>query len=81
MHSDWSIETLYEAGIEHVQQVERLYNILFHQSVNQSLPELIDQYDQLIIKSREELAVSGFDLMQWDSRKRWSMGKGKACTY
>ncbi len=69
MHSDWSIETLYEAGLEHVQQVERLYNILFHQSVNQSLPELIDQYDQLIIKSREELAVSGFDLIQWDSRK------------
>jgi len=69
IHSDWSIETLYEAGIEHVQQVERLYNILLHQSVNTSLPELIDQYDQLIIKSREELAVSGFDLMQWDSKK------------
>ena len=29
----------------------------------------MEQYDQLIIKSREELAVSGFDLMQWDSRK------------
>ena len=34
MHSEWSTETLYEAGIEHVQQVERLYNILLHQSVN-----------------------------------------------
>ena len=37
--------------------------------MNTSLLELIDQYDQLIIKSREELAVSGFDLMQWDSKK------------
>ena len=69
IHSEWSIETLYEAGIEQVQQVERLNNILLHQSVNQSLPKLMEQYDQLIIKSREELAVSGFDLMQWDSRK------------
>ena len=69
IHSEWSIETLYEAGIEQVQKVERIYNILLHQRVNQSLPELINQYDQLIIKSREELAVSGFDLIQWDSQK------------
>ena len=69
IHSEWSIESLYNAGIEEVQKVERLYNILHHQNVNQLLPELIDQYDQLIIKSREELAVSGFDLIQWDSRK------------
>ena len=81
IQSEWSIETLYEAGIDQVQSVERLYNILHHQSVNQSLPELMDQYDQLLIKSREELAVNGLDLMQWSAQGRWSMGERSACTY
>jgi tRNA nucleotidyltransferase (CCA-adding enzyme) len=69
LQKDWSKESLYEAGIEKVQHVEKLYNILFHQKTNQSIPKLMDQYDHLIIKGREELAVSGLDLMQWNSQK------------
>ena len=69
MDSEWTTETLYKAGFDSVQPVERLYNILSHQSVNRSLPVLMERYESLIIKSREELAVSGFDLMQWDSKK------------
>jgi tRNA nucleotidyltransferase (CCA-adding enzyme) len=66
---DWSKDSLYEAGIEKVQHVEKLYNILHHQKMNQSIPKLMDQYDHLIIKGREELAVSGLDLMQWNTQK------------
>jgi tRNA nucleotidyltransferase (CCA-adding enzyme) len=69
LQKDWSKESLYEAGIEKVQHVEKLYNILLHQKMNQSIPKLMDQYDHLIIKGREELAVSGLDLMQWNSQK------------
>ncbi len=69
LQEDWSKESLYEAGIEKVQHVEKLYNVLHHQKMNQSIPKLMDQYDHLIIKSREELAVSGLDLMQWNSQK------------
>ncbi len=69
LQKDWSKESLYAAGIEKVQHVEKLYNVLHHQKMNQSIPKLMDQYDHLIIKSREELAVSGLDLMQWNSQK------------
>ena len=77
MNTEWSIETLYVAGMETIQLVERLYNILSHQNVNRSLRELMEQYDSLIIHSREELAVSGSDLMQWESKKGGSWVKEK----
>jgi tRNA nucleotidyltransferase (CCA-adding enzyme) len=69
LQKDWSKDSLYEAGIEKAQHVEKLYNILHHQKMNQSIPKLMDQYDHLIIKGREELAVSGLDLMQWNSQE------------
>jgi tRNA nucleotidyltransferase (CCA-adding enzyme) len=69
LHSDWSIETLYEARVEQVCHAQRLYNILHHHSITYSVQELMDQYDRLVIKDRQELAVSGYDLMLWNAQK------------
>jgi len=69
LHSEWSIESIYEAKIEQALYAERLYNIFHHQNMTQSVQKLMDQYDRLVIKDRQELAVSGYDLMLWNYQK------------
>lgn len=64
--SQWSLEALYEAKLEQSISAQRLFNIVNSHSVLQSLTELREQFDSLVIKDRQELAVGGYDLMEWE---------------
>jgi tRNA nucleotidyltransferase (CCA-adding enzyme) len=71
--SPWSVESVYEAKLEQAIHAEILYNTVNNQPLDQSIEELKQQYETLLIKDRQELRVSGNDLMEWESRRggRW----------
>jgi tRNA nucleotidyltransferase (CCA-adding enzyme) len=68
LQSEWSIETIYYAEMDHVISTEKIYNILKHQPVLTSIRDLEKRYGELVIKDRSELAVTGHDLMKWENR-------------
>lgn len=65
----WTIESLYEAKLEQAVSAQKLYNTVNQYSHSQDLAEVTDQYNALVIKDRQELAVSGYELMNWEERK------------
>jgi tRNA nucleotidyltransferase (CCA-adding enzyme) len=69
LEHEWSVDTLFRAKLENAIHTEKIFNILNHQQVFLEVPELKSQYNDLIIKDRHELAVSGKDLMQWENKQ------------
>ncbi len=67
--SQWSLESLYEAKLDQSISAQRLFNIVNSHSVLQSLTELREQFDALVIKDRQELVVGGYDLMEWEGKR------------
>ncbi len=65
--SGWAGTLLYYAGLEAALNVEAVYCCLSSNSFS-SLQEIKEAYDNLPIKSRQELKVSGNDLMEWSQR-------------
>ncbi len=53
---------LYQAGAAHIKTAAEVANIL--QIDTPSLSQLLDQYETLTIKSKQDLAISGQDLIK-----------------
>lgn len=64
---DWEALTLYQAGEAISISVEKILNVIHNQVYDNHLDEIKTRYDSLPIKAREELAVTGQDLMVWAS--------------
>ncbi len=67
--TQWTLESLYEAKLVQAESAERLFNIVNQQSLLQGLAQLKEQYDTLVINDRQELAVGGYDLMEWEGKR------------
>jgi tRNA nucleotidyltransferase (CCA-adding enzyme) len=64
----WTKELLYYSGLQRAINVEKVYNCI-HSISHSSTDNLELEYETLPIKSREELKVTGKDLMIWTGRK------------
>lgn len=65
LEAAWSIFDLYRAGDKAIYSVEKLFQALNHSEDQESLQEALKQYQQLPIKDRSELDVTGTDLIAW----------------
>jgi tRNA nucleotidyltransferase (CCA-adding enzyme) len=64
---DWEALSLYQAGEAIIISVEKIFNVIDNQVLDNHLDEIKTRYDSLPIKAREELVVTGQDLMVWAS--------------
>ncbi|MEL3972664.1 CCA tRNA nucleotidyltransferase [Rossellomorea oryzaecorticis] len=64
----WSKELLYYSGLQRVCNVEKVYECI-HSISSSAIDELTKDYKALPIKNRQELTVTGNDLMKWTGRK------------
>ncbi|CAM4058238.1 CCA tRNA nucleotidyltransferase [Mesobacillus thioparans] len=63
MENDWDLKSIYKAGLDKAISAEKVFGTL-HALVNN--PEgLIKLFDMLPIKNRQQLVVSGNDVMAW----------------
>lgn len=66
---NWGKRTLFDAGKENMVHVQRLYNVICNNEIDQTVDNWIDYYNSLPIKSRTDLLISGHDLMTLFNRK------------
>ncbi|MGG4168458.1 CCA tRNA nucleotidyltransferase [Rossellomorea vietnamensis] len=66
--SGWTKTLLYHAGLEAALNVEKVYGCLEPSSAV-SVERVMEQYRKLAISSRQELDVTGTDLMAWSGQK------------
>jgi tRNA nucleotidyltransferase (CCA-adding enzyme) len=64
---DWEVLSLYQAGEAISISVEKIKNVIHNELIDNHQAEIKTRYDSLPIKAREELAVTGRDLMVWAS--------------
>ncbi|WP_442594494.1 CCA tRNA nucleotidyltransferase [Neobacillus sp. D3-1R] len=64
----WSPLSMYHAGEVICMSTEKVYNILNGKDINEHLHEVKQSYQQLPIKDRGDLAVTGQDLMAWTNQ-------------
>ncbi|HYK71951.1 MAG TPA: CCA tRNA nucleotidyltransferase [Pseudoneobacillus sp.] len=65
---NWSPLSMYQAGEEVCISTERIYNVLTRKEESDHLTELRNQYLQLPIKERGQLAITGKDIMEWTEK-------------
>ncbi|MGG0716719.1 CCA tRNA nucleotidyltransferase [Robertmurraya massiliosenegalensis] len=65
LEHEWKLEDLYRAGEELVISTEQLFNVLKTKVIDENIQTLKDMLEQLPIRERTELAVTGQDLLQW----------------
>ncbi|MFC4322679.1 CCA tRNA nucleotidyltransferase [Litchfieldia salsa] len=65
----WSVEILYELGFDHSRQVETIRSILSSEDVENNINKIKQQYLLLPIKTRNDLVISGNDLLLWSDRE------------
>lgn len=68
MKSNWTKRSLYEAQLDIAISTEKLYNVIKAKNVFENIDNILSDYEQLPIKKRKELAVTGNDLMKWCRR-------------
>lgn len=66
---DWSEEMLYRTGLKIAKQAEKVYRTLKRIPFNGFPQKLEALYESLAIHNRKELAITGYDLMQWYNKK------------
>lgn len=66
---EWTVEDLFNSNRDIVISTERVFNTLQEQATNLYVEELKQRYDNLPIKNRSELEITGSDLMEWFNRK------------
>lgn len=69
IQQEWSLFTLYQAGLEQALKVNRVLNCIKGQNLSTSYSHLTSKYETLPIKGREDLCVNGHDLLQWTGKK------------
>lgn len=67
--ASWTDEALFDAKLEQAVHSQKLHNILNDLPVSNQVQEIKRQYEALPIKDRHELAVGGYDVMEWEGRK------------
>ncbi|WP_406686850.1 CCA tRNA nucleotidyltransferase [Rossellomorea vietnamensis] len=67
-HTGWTKTLLYRAGLDAALNVEKVYGCL-EPSSDFSVERVMEQYRKLAISSRQELDVTGTDLMVWADQK------------
>lgn len=66
---DWNEENIYYTGIEICESAEKIYAMINDLPLSDYFKAIRDMYENLPIKCRTELVVSGNDLMEWTSRE------------
>lgn len=69
MENDWFVDSLYEAQEELVISTEKLYQTIKGLKDESAIGELKEKINQLPIKSRKDVCVSGKDLLDWFEKK------------
>jgi tRNA nucleotidyltransferase (CCA-adding enzyme) len=64
MDHDWSKIDIFHAGKANMVQAQRLCNVLLFKETNETVNHCLEQYEDMPIKSRSEVAFSGTDLME-----------------
>lgn len=67
--SHWSNLDLYYATLQHATSAERVYRCMKYSESNIETKNLEKQYRNLKIKHRENLVITGSDLLQWTEKK------------
>ncbi|MFS0657243.1 CCA tRNA nucleotidyltransferase [Niallia alba] len=65
----WSRQALYFATLSIAVSAEKIYQLLWNQEIRSDISSLEEQYRKLPIKSKEELAISGNDLLGWTEKR------------
>ncbi|MBO9128221.1 CCA tRNA nucleotidyltransferase [Bacillus sp. 165] len=65
----WNNLLLYKAGKETVMIAERVRSVLFQEGNEDGVQIITEHYNQLPIHSRQELQVTGRDLLEWTEKK------------
>ncbi|WP_349204381.1 CCA tRNA nucleotidyltransferase [Niallia hominis] len=65
----WTNHSLYFATISIAVSTEKIYQLLKNQEINPNISLLEEQYRKLPIKKKEELAISGNDLLLWTKKQ------------
>lgn len=65
LQHEWAVYDLYMANREMIASVERLYNVITNQESDASVAYWQERYENLPIKNRTQLDVTGRDLMDW----------------
>jgi tRNA nucleotidyltransferase (CCA-adding enzyme) len=69
LQHEWAVYDLYMANKEMIASVERLYNVITNQESDASVAYWQERYENLPIKNRTQLDVTGRDLMDWYGQK------------
>lgn len=67
--STWSRQALYFATLSIAVSAEKIYHLLWNQEIRSDISSIEEQYRKLPIKSKEELAISGNDLLRWTEKR------------
>lgn len=67
--SSWSDQKLYYATLSVAISAEKIYQLLWNHENNPTISILEEQYIKLPVKSKEELAISGTDLLHWTNKQ------------
>ncbi|MFT4413068.1 CCA tRNA nucleotidyltransferase [Fredinandcohnia humi] len=62
----WTKRTLYDYGMDCIQQVERIIDVIGR---DKEYPSPIDEYKRLLIKKRTDIEITGNDLIAWFNQK------------
>ncbi|MFK9093437.1 CCA tRNA nucleotidyltransferase [Bacillus salipaludis] len=65
LEQEWSAYDLYTAGSDIITSTEKIYNVLKSVNWMESTRRWVNTYQELPIKQRSEVAVTGVDLMEW----------------
>jgi tRNA nucleotidyltransferase (CCA-adding enzyme) len=69
LRQEWSELLLYSAGEEVSVSTEKIYLVLMGINHSNSLKEIIEKYRNLPIKSREDMVITGEDIMSWANKR------------
>ncbi|MEH6907446.1 CCA tRNA nucleotidyltransferase [Neobacillus drentensis] len=69
LEQDWSIYDLYSAGRDHILSTEKLYQIINGNNEVESIEHWLKLYENLPIKERSEMNVTGNDVMAWFNKR------------
>ena len=65
MDHDWTSYQLYSAGKDIGVMVEVVYRTLRKDDIGDAASNIDEQYSKLVITSKDQLAISGKDLLEW----------------
>ena len=67
---DWDTVLLYKTGIHIAEMAERVYEAMIESYDNTSVNRVQTLFQALPIKSRQEMNVTGNDLLNWASKSQ-----------